>query len=382
MNMNKETKYKKTYNLTATIISIIITIVFLVILIYAFNYVINAPITETGFFQTKMAKVFPLFIICFFFIFIVSGLIGSISGIIKGRKIIIKENKYIKKMNPYLYYRELPNSFGIGVTTLLFDSTIENYKDIVAVILDLCARKYLHLIKQNDKYIIKVLKGIDNNLLNNEKYIMSLILNNNIKNLNYKKWFDYCMQDGIDLGLYYHGDAKINAKPLLAQDIMKKRKRTHFLISLISAILVFLLFSYTDNLITAIGYGIFWFVLSYVVLIIPFYLLNVFTGIVNIAKQTSHINYQNAMNNKLTRTKKGIEELQKLYSFKEFIKDLGHFVDKKPDEVILWDRYLSYAQVFGLTKEIMNYGYNQIIDNSSFQIDTIDNINLYNIEVK
>lgn len=381
MSMNKETKYKKTYNLTATIISIIITIVFLVGLIYAFNYVINAPITETGFFQTKMAKILPLFIICFFFVFIISGLIGSFSGIIKGRKIIKNENKYIKKINPYLYYRELPNSFGIGVTTLLFDSTIENYKDVVAVILDLCARKYLHLIKQNDKYIIKVLKGIDNNLLNNEKYIMSLILNNNIKNLNYKEWFDYCMQDGIDLGLYYHVEAKINTKPLLTQDIMKKRKRTHFLISLISAILVFLLFLYTDNLITAIGYGIFWFILSYVVLIVPFYLLNVFTGIVNIAKQTSHINYQNAMNNKLTRTKKGIEELQKLYSFKAFIKDFGHFVDKQPEEVVLWDRYLSYAQVFGLTKEIMNCGHNEIIHNSSFEIDSIDNISFDNIEI-
>lgn len=74
--------------------------------------------------------------------------------------------------------------------------------------------------------------------------------------------------------------------------------------------------------------------------------------------------------------------MQKLYSFKAFIKDFGHFVDKKPEEVILWDRYLSYAQVFGLTKEIMNSGYKQIIDNPSFHIDSIDNINLYNIEVK
>lgn len=190
------------------------------------------------------------------------------------------------------------------------------------------------------------------------------------------------MQDGINLGLYYHVDAKINAKPLLTQGVKKKRKRTHFGMSMIFAIILFLCFIYTENLITAIGYGIFSFFLSYVVLIIPFYLLNVFTGIINIAKQTSHINYQNAMNNKLTRTKKGIEELQKLYSFKEFMNDFGHFVDKRPDEVVLWDRYLSYAQVFGLTKEIMNSGHKEIIDNSSFQIDSIDNITLYNIELK
>lgn len=364
--MNKQTKYKKTYNLPATIISFIITIIFLIILFKAINYAHN---------------ILELFIIIFFIAFTISGLIGSVSGIIKGRRIIINENKYIKKINPYIYYRELPNSFGIGVTTLLFDSTIENYKDIVAVILDLCARKYLHLVKHNDKYIIKILKGIDNDLLSNEKYIMSLILNNNIKDLNYKEWFNYCMQDGMDLGLYYHIETKINTKPLLTKDKMKKRKRTHFLISLISAILVFLFFRYISTLTKAIVLGIIWFGLSYVLLIIPFYLLNMFTAIINIGKQTSHINYQNAMNNKLTRTKKGIDELQKLYSFKAFIKDFGHFVDKKPEEVVLWDRYLSYAQVFGLTKEIMNFGYKELVDNSSFHIDSIENINIDNIEI-
>ena len=84
--------------------------------------------------------------------------IGIIMGLAKAQVQISKENKYIKNTNPYIYYRYLPNNFGIGVTTLLFDSTIENYKDIVAVILDLCAKKYLSLIKQNDKYVIKVKK--------------------------------------------------------------------------------------------------------------------------------------------------------------------------------------------------------------------------------
>lgn len=378
--MSKETKYKKTYNLPATIISVVLVIALLITLVYLFNYVINAPITETGFFQTGFSKIIPLFLICFFFIFTISSLIGSISGIIKGKKIIINENKHIKKINPYIYYRELPNSFGIGVTTLLFDSTIENYKDIVAVILDLCARKYLFLTKQNDKYIIKVLKGIDSNLLSNERYIMNLIINKELNNLNYKEWFDFCLQDGISLGLYYHEDAKIDTKPLLSKDKIKKRKRTQFLISLIIAIIILLLFL-NDNVIKAIIYSIICFGIVYILLIVPFYILNICSAIVGIGKQTKHINYQNAMNNKLTRTKKGVEELQKLYSFEAFIKDFGHFVDKKPEEVILWDRYLSYAQVFGLTKEIMNYGYKEIIENSSFCIDRIDNIDINNIEI-
>lgn len=44
-------------------------------------------------------------------------------------KIIAKINmKKIEKQNKYLYYRELPNHFGIGINTLLIDSKIENGK--------------------------------------------------------------------------------------------------------------------------------------------------------------------------------------------------------------------------------------------------------------
>ena len=68
-------------------------------------------------------------------------------------------------------------------------------------------------------------------------------------------------------------------------------------------------------------------------------------------------------------------------SFKAFIRDFGRFADKYPEEIVLWDRYLSYAQVFGLTKEIMQCGYSKLVKNSSFQIDSIDNISFDNIEV-
>ena len=44
------------------------------------------------------------------------------------------------------------------------------------------------LEKQGDKYIIKVLKGIDDGLLNNEKYILSLVLRNDIKNIKNVVW--------------------------------------------------------------------------------------------------------------------------------------------------------------------------------------------------
>lgn len=364
---SKNTKYRKTYNLKATIFSIIVLIIMVFLLIYN---LLNAD------------NVLKILGCLFFLILIVFGLIGVAVGILKGKSQIIKERQYVKKTNPYIYFRELPNNFGIGVTSLLFNSTIENYKDIVAVILDLCARKYLNLAKQNDKYVVRILKNIDDELLSNEKYILTLIMNNDIKNINYQKWYNYCMQDGINLGLYNHNEIHLSDEPLLDENKVKNRRKIHLLMSIISGILTLILFTFDGNLMEGIGYGVICFILTYVILIFPFHLVNIFTGFKNMAKLTKDINYKNIIENTLTKTKKGIEELQKIYSFKAFINDFGNFASKKADEIVLWDRYLSYAQVFGLTKEIMSSGYRELVENSSFHIDNVEDINLYNIEIE
>lgn len=362
--MNKgNTKYRKTYNLKATILSSLLLAIIIARLVYSlFNS------------DSKLE-----FVACLLMLIVIAfALIGAILGVIKGKIQISKENKYIKNTNPYIYYRELPNNFGIGVTSLLIDSTIENYKDIVAIILDLCARKYLNLIKQDDKYVIKILKDIDEELLSNEKYILTLLKNNDIKNINYQTWYNYCMQDGIDLGLYYHKEMQISNDSLLSPNKIVKSLKIHLLISVITGILIFVLSLFWGNIKNAFYCGLFCSILTFVILIVPFGLINIIAGFKN---KTQEINYKNIIENTLPKTKKGIEELQKLYSFKAFINDFGHFVDKQVDEVVLWDRYLSYAQVFGLTKEIIKTGYRELIENSSFQIDNIDNINLYNIEI-
>ena len=366
--MNKRnTKYKKTYNLIATILSILLIIIITIISVHS---ILNSQ------------EILEIILALLFLIALVCTLIGAAIGIIKGKIKISKENKYIKDTNENIYFRELPNNFGIGVASLLIDSTIENYKDIVAIILDLCARKYLSLIRQNDKYIIKILKNINDELLSNEKYVLTLLKNNNIKNINYQEWFNYCMQDGIDLGLYYHKEIQITNESLLSPDKVKKRHIIQLSISIIIGIFIFLLLLEEDSLLKSLGYGVLCIILTYVTLIIPFYFINIFTGIKNMGKEVKNINYKNIIENSLQKTQKGQEELQKLYSFKAFINDFGYFVDKQADEVVLWDRYLSYAQLFGLTKEIMKSGYKALIENSSFEIDNIDNINLTNIEIK
>lgn len=365
--MEKSTRYKKSYSLKAILLSIII----LIILVGFF--VFNILTTD---------NILTVVVFSFGLLFMFFGLMGEIIGASKGKLQLIKTEKYIKKTNPYMYYRELPNNFGIGVTSLLIDSKLENYKDIVAVILDLCARGYLTLIKENDKYVITILKNIDDNLLENEKYILSLIMSGNLKNIDYQEWFNYCLSDGSRLGLFYHKDMKFNTKTPLSEETIKKNRLLHFRISIILSLCISLLILFSSGaFLVAIEYFILIFIIIYIMLSVPFYLINIIIGLSNFTRQMSDDNYKNVIENNLIRTKKGVEELHKLYAFRSFINDFGTFAQKSPSEIILWDRYLSYAQVFGLTKNIMKSGYKELVDNSSYKIDDIDNIYIENIEI-
>lgn len=132
--MNQITKYKQNINIPLTIFFIIIILIM-------------------GFFGIKLLKnpkdesefLLGVILCIVFAITIISVPIG----ILKGNIEIKKEQKFIKETNP-------------------FDSKIENTKDIVAILLDLCAKNYFKLIKKDNKYIIKVLSTDDSKLLKNE----------------------------------------------------------------------------------------------------------------------------------------------------------------------------------------------------------------------
>lgn len=304
--------------------------------------------------------------------------IGLINGYLKAKRELKKKEKQTKLDNPYLYFRELPNNFGIGISSILMDSAIEDYKDIVAVILDLCARKYLFLNQVNDQYKIQVLKGIDANLLSNEIYVMQCIINNTLSSFDYKHWYKLCIEDSNRLEIYN----VTNIDNIFAEP--KKQKLTMDLY-IKKWIKVVLTISGAISIIGAFANP--WFLLTIFIwipiLAIPTYLImNViytFVFIGGMAKDYENKSYKQTINDKLSKTEKGISELHKLYAYEKFIKDFGNFVSRRPEEVILWDHYLSYAVMFGATKDILKNGYKQIIQNGSFILNDVDSINLNNI---
>lgn len=292
-------------------------------------------------------------------------------GSSRAKRRVRQETAAIQDANPYRYYKELPNAFGIGVTSLLFDSTLENEKDIVAALLDLCAQNYLHLSKHSDHYVIRLLPTPDKTPLSNEAYLLNLIRKNRLQHIDYQRWYDLCLADGINLGLY---------QPTQLPDPNKRPRKTSFsrttkiflTIAVIIGIIGVIFFSAFNPLFagTSLPYSY-----LFAMIRIPFFLLiaspviaRLFTVIydfLQIGKTYTAISYKNTLEKHLTKTEKGIAELQKLYAFKNFLAQFSTFVDKDPEAVILWDRYLSYAQVFGLADELMKSGYHQLIDNAA-----------------
>lgn len=52
------------------------------------------------------------------------------------------------------------------------------------------------------------------------------------------------------------------------------------------------------------------------------------------------------------RTKKGNEDYLRWKAFKNFLEDFGNFKIKELPEIVLWEKYLVYATVFGLAKKL------------------------------
>lgn len=371
----RETKYNKYAQSILT--NLITVLIFNTVIIYLYiKYCKSLDTSSDPNLHRLYTLIFGVIVVTLVFGNI-SFLFGQIIAKIKMKRI----NRKIEKQNKYLYYRELPNHFGIGVNTLLIDSKIENEKDIVAVILDLCAKKYLKLFKLGNKYFIQVLNYQNNQLLENEKYIMQYISQNKVKDINYNEWYRLCLEDGKKLDLYTDSQEKKNNFNFLekfgtAGNIIKN------IIVLLISILMTIAALEVDNpysIISAIFSGIVCFIMlsfmAQLVYSVLYYIAYSIQEVINAGINS----YNDEISNNLKRTDKGLEEYYKLKSFANFLDDFGAFAKKEPEEIVLWDYYLSYAQVFGLTEKIMKTGYNKLINNSSFNIDDINNLTLSNI---
>ena len=96
------------------------------------------------------------------------------------------------------------------------------------------------------------------NLLSNENYIFYAFKRKTVKRINYKTWYNYCLEDGMALGLYTTNTPK-NKKSINISETMNKfyKVLNIVLCILCISIIAFILFKYSPLLsILAIPFGL------------------------------------------------------------------------------------------------------------------------------
>jgi len=347
----------------------IIGTVLVALLIYGVYYlltIVENPLIRFGIY----------FVVCVQIIYQLSASLGKS----KAYKTIQKELRKIKLTNPYIYFRELPNKYGIGITSILVDFNIEFKKDVVAAILDLAAKKYIKLINIDNKYQIQEINSNHSELTNNEKYLLTYVLKKagyeSTKKFDYHKWKKYCIQDAQKMGLIEKREIKESI--LNPTRVRNKIFGTIFIILLI-IINIFAIIMTIEHGMTAVLISVaISVILSLIIsLIIGKLLFIAYMAYFGIAKQSAEEGYNTVMIKTPKRTKFGEEELQKWLAFYKFLKDFGNFAPKHIDEIIIWEFYLSHAQLFNLTKQVMKTGYKQLLHNEAFEIQNYEQIDKY-----
>jgi len=155
---------------------------------------------------------------------------GYLIGNCRSYRKLKKEIRKVEITNPYLYYREIPDDYGIGVYALLLDYKI-NIRDFKAALIDLSAKGYIKINTTNKSFNITILPKDQSPLLSNEKFILEWITTNKkLKSFNLKEWETKIMDDALQLGL---ANPRPEAKLITSEQREKSLKKVTFFLTFI-----------------------------------------------------------------------------------------------------------------------------------------------------
>ena len=114
---------------------------------------------------------------------------------------------------------------------------------------------------------------------------------------------------------------------------------------------------------------------------IIYYNIELITGVITVLFAIFFLIYVLSFSKK---TQKGIEHYARWQAFKNFLNDFGNFSIKELPEIVLWERYLVYATIFGLADKVektMNVKINEVstADIDYYTLNYITNIHIANL---
>lgn len=232
------------------------------------------------------------------------------------------------------YYRDIISNYSPGVLSYIDDFKLDE-KDIVATLLSLELKKK---IKIEDK--IRVVDEKEDNLEENEKYILDKIKNNKIRDINIIAFENKVISDCINNGLI---EEKIDIK----KKMIKKVLICIFIYALFIIGVNFL--PEVFNEIQSYNWGII--LLLVIVMFIIFLSMVIFPFTVIVYIKSYY--FMNKLNPYI-RNKKSKSINLKLEGLRKYIKDYSLLGQKEHKDIIIWDNYLIYSVMLGQNTEIVD----------------------------
>lgn len=259
--------------------------------------------------------------------------------------IYIKYDKELKTNFDMEYNREFINDYDVTNIEYLFDKKITE-KAFSTSILNLIYKKNIK-IEQIDKKDYKLIKVNTDNVSESEEYLMKMIFDN-IGNKEYvllsqiKKYAKEVHGTTSEfLTSFTTWQNKVTSESINNNfyEVNTKIKVLGVLFSLIGYLVFYVMGKFN-------GFNLFSVIVFICALVFMIYVL---------------------IFNK--RTKRGAEDYQKWKAFKRFLEDFGRFDEKELPELVLWERYLVYANIFGIADKVgktMKIKFNEINTNNQY----------------
>ena len=259
--------------------------------------------------------------------------------------IYIKYDKELKTNFDMEYNREFINDYDVTNIEYLFDKKITE-KAFSTSILNLIYKKNIK-IEQIDKKDYKLIKVNTDNVSESEEYLMKMIFDN-IGNKEY-----VLLSQIKKYAKEIHGTTSefLTSFTTWQNKVTSESIKNNFYESNTKIKVLGVLFS-------LVGYLVFY-------VMGRFNGFNLFSIIIFICALVFMI-YMLIFNK---RTKRGAEDYQKWKAFKRFLEDFGRFDEKELPEIVLWERYLVYANIFGIADKVgktMKIKFNEINTNNQY----------------
>lgn len=275
-------------------------------------------------------------------------LVGYI-GIRIGTEIYNKLKSRISK-DKGIYIRDMEVEYSPAILSYLQNQKIEKEKDIMACILDLCAKRYLNIKQEREKnYSLEIGTNKNINLLpEDEKYLYDKIVKK--QKINFSKWKSIIIEE------------------FNKYKFLKNTKISLYVVFLMLYFIIMILLAIINNLNSNINLdsGVNFMVLIFFTAMELAFLEPIIRIISEKLRKGEYISgiYTNA----------GAKEMKRWDKYKNYLQDYTLIKEKKIDSVMVLEKHIAYATVLNVNKDYTNAIINDLNINYNLNLDYIKSI--------